>query len=803
MKAYTKNTLRDITKSKSRFFSIFVIVALGVAFFAGLRATSPNMKLTADQYLDNQNVFDIMVMSTSGMTEDDVEKLAEIDGVKNVYTSFTFDAFASTGDNRKAVKVHSLEDVNKPRLIEGELPKKEDEIVAEESYLRRNSLEIGDSIELETETGTETFIITGIVESPLYMNRTQRGTNSLGTGTTEAFFFVTPSAAKGLVLPDIPNIPTVYTEIYVTVEDAKAANTFEDEYRDIVDPVMTRIEELNDDWIVLDRTSNAGIVTFGEEAEKIGAIGTTFPLIFFVVATMVCLTSMTRMVEEQRTQIGTFKALGYSKGAIVSHYLIYALLASVGGSIVGILIGMPLFPTVIFNAYSAMYDVPDLVTKYHMDLIISSSAAAILCTALAAVLACLKELIAVPAVLMRPKPPKMGKRIVLERVPFVWNRLSFIWKVTMRNLFRYKSRFIMTIVGIAACTGLLVTGFGLRSSISAITSLQYENIFTYDMEGTFTNSLLLEDVEMKREQLESNEQVERVLITYSKNSTATNGSGEGTSHDAYVFVPENYSEIADFIHLNDNGEELKIPEQGAIITKKLAQLLEVEEGDTILVDVDGDEVEIEVIAVTEQYVNHYIYMSMEYFETLFGEEVTFNGFLALLQDMDDTTRDELAEELITTDEISRLTFVADTKEDIASSIDSIDAAVVVLIVSAAALAFVVMYNLISININERKRELATTKVLGFYDKEVAAYVYRESILLSIIGTLVGLVFGVALTRYVLATAETDNLLFPRIISIPDFIYAGVMTLLFAGLVNLVMYQTLKKIDMIESLKSTE
>lgn len=804
MNAYFKNIFRTMAQSKSRFLSILIISALGVAFFAGIRAASPNMKESADQYLREQNAFDIKVMSPTGLTKEDAEKIEEIANVRNVYPSYTVDAYAQIGDERKAVRLHSLEEVNQVVLLDGRLPENSDEVVAEDRYLSKNNLEIGDKVTLSTTLATKEMTIVGTISNPLYMNRSQRGPNTLGTGTTEAFFFADSDVVKQMAVPDIPGMPSVFTEIYVTIDNPNNENMYSDRYKDLIRPIKRKIEQLNDDWIVLDRTSNVGMVTFGEDAEKIAAIGDTFPLIFFLVATMVCLTAMTRMVEEQRIQIGTFKALGYGKMAIVFHYLIYAFLASALGSIIGVWIGMPLFPSIIFNAYSAMYDLPKFITAYHPDLILTSAAVAIFCTLLATVLACIKELHSVPAELMRPKPPKMGKRILLERIPFFWNRLSFIGKITMRNLFRYKKRFLMTIFGIAACTGLILTGFGLLTSVNSITDLQYGKIFLYNISGTLAGNLTEEQADEKREVLQENEHVADTLMTFNMNSTITSENAQGQSQRAYVLVPESKQEINHFIHLyNDTNAYLTLSDDGVILTRKLAKMMKVEPGDTIHINLNNTTVQAKVAGVTNHYVLHYVYMSKAYYEKLFDETVMYNSFLSFLEHMKDTTEDEVAQQLIAHDGVSQVNFSSVATYTLTQSMDTFGIVVVVLIVSAGLLAFVVMYNLTSININERQREIATIKVLGFYDGEVASYIYRENILLSIIGTVVGLFFGVFMTNYVLTTAEPDTILFPGIISPLDFTVAAVLTLIFAGIVNLVMYKTLKDIDMIESLKSAE
>lgn len=809
-RAYRKNILKDITTSKSRFLSIFIIVAIGVSFFAGVRATSPDMKITADKYLDDSNASDLDIYSATGFKKSDIEKVENTDGVEKVYAGYTFDALAVNGESEIPIKVHSLkigeETVNNPILVDGRLPENNEETVTEKRFLEKEGLKIGSSIELKTKNEVKKFKIVGTVNSSLYMNKSQRGNNSLGNGTTQAFFHIDEETAYELAIPKMPNIPgleveKIYNELSVIVKDAKAENYFTDKYNDIVNQVKEKIKDINKDWYVLGRDTNIGIRGFSDDSERIGAIGKVFPLIFFLVATLVCLTSMTRMVEEQRTQIGTFKALGYGKGSIIFHYFIYSFLASIGGSVLGVLVGFRLFPNVIFNAYRIMYEIPDIISPFNVELAVTSTIVAVLCTTLAAIFACAKELIAVPAVLMRPRTPKAGKRILLERVGFIWGRMSFTSKVTARNILRYKKRFFMTIIGISGCTALLVTGFGLKNSIMSITDKQFNEIYKYDMIVQLKSEIEESKFLDFKEDLKDYKTLDNTLMIFQKNIETTNEKDKEI--DSYLFIPENKSEIQNFIKLAHNDEDIELPSDGVVITEKLSKLLEVSKGDNIEIKLNDKKVKVKISGITEHYVMNYIYMSPEYYKELFDVPVKYNGFMGTTTDKSKDGGNFLSKDLMKNTDIGSVSFITNTSEHFKQTMGSIDSVVVVLIVSAAALAFVVMYNLTNINISERIRELATIKVLGFYDSEVAAYVYRENVVLSIIGTILGLFLGIGLHRYVVVTAEIDMVMFVRTIKAIDFVHSAILTIVFSGLVNIVMYRRLKKIDMVESLKSAE
>lgn len=564
-------------------------------------------------------------------------------------------------------------------------------------------------------------------------------------------------------------------------------------------------EKLNDikkpDWYVLGRSANVGYETYRQDSDRLDNIGKAFPLIFFLVASLVSLTTMTRMVQEKRVEIGTFKALGYSRAAIVSHYLIYSLSASVIGSLIGISVGFRLFPPLIMNAYGSLYAIPDLVAPFNTKVALQASLVAILFTATAAVASTLEELREVPASLMRPKPPKSGKKIWLERVDFIWKRLSFTKKVTARNIFRYKQRLFMTVIGIAACTGLMITGFGLKEGIIGATEAQFSNIYSYDMQGTLKKEVNEDDKNDIKEKAVKDSNIKSILFTYSKNSSVKVGNSK--SQDAYVVVPEDKDLLNSYINLTMKGKELKLSDEGVILTQKLSKLIGKKVGDNIEININNKVVKAKVSAVTEHYIQHYIYMSPAYYQEITGSSMNFNSFYGLLKNTSEADGNNTSNALKGINSINSVGFKSNVHVDYNKSINSINSVVLVLIVSAGVLAFVVIYNLTNINISERRRELATIKLLGFYDHELAAYVYRENMILTIIGSLTGILVGILLNKFIITAAETNIIMFSQKISPIYFLYSVLLTILFSVVVNLAMYKRFDKIDMIESLKSAE
>lgn len=569
--------------------------------------------------------------------------------------------------------------------------------------------------------------------------------------------------------------------------------------------IIKNKEKLKDikltEWYVLGRSTNIGYETYRQDSDRIDNIGKAFPLIFFLVAALVSLTTMTRMVQEKRTEIGTFKALGYSSSSIVAHYLIYSLSASLIGSIIGISFGFKLFPPLIMNAYTSLYTIPEKIAIFNIELALQASLIAIIFTTIAAVFAALSELREVPASLMRPKPPKSGKSILLERVTFLWNRLSFTSKVTARNIFRYKQRFFMTVIGIAACTGLMITGFGLKEGITGAMDKQFSHIYIYDMQVTLNKNIDNTKKSDIQDKIMKDNNIEKILFSYSKNSSIKIENNE--NEDAYLIVPEKQEEFNSFVNLNSRGRAIKFEDNSVIITEKLAKLIDKKIGDNIEISINDKTIKTKITAITEQYLQHYIYMSPVVYKKIIDETLEFNNFYGLLKSVSEESEDKTSKLLTSIDSIGSVSFKNNARYDLNSSINSINSVVLVLIISAGVLAFVVIYNLTNININERQRELATIKLLGFYNNELAAYVYRENIVLTIIGSLLGIAFGIFLNNFVVTTAETNIMMFLRKVDWIYFLYSIILTIIFSVIVNLAMYGRFDNINMIESLKSAE
>ncbi len=599
-----------------------------------------------------------------------------------------------------------------------------------------------------------------------------------------------------------------------TLEDAKAEyeegkKEAEDEIADGEAKIADAEEELAEiedpKWYVYDRSNLPEHDGYGENADRMRAIGKVFPVIFFLVAALISLTSMTRMVEEQRTQIGTMKALGYSKWAIVSKYLGYALLATAGGSIIGLLIGEKVLPFIIIYAYGIMYQhIPEILVPYDWAYAIEASIAAVACTMFATVFSCYRELGEQPAALMRPPAPKIGKRVLLEYVGFIWKRLNFTWKSTIRNLMRYKKRFFMTIFGIGGCMALMLVGYGIRDSVFEIADIQYTEIQTYDGNLILKENLSEDEHQELTDSLEQNQDITRFMDAYMKNLVLTK---DGHERETYVMVLGQPKDSEKYVHFHDRKtkEAYELSDDGAIISEKTAKLLNAKVGDTISVkDENEGNKDIVIQNICENYMGHYLYMTPKYYEKVYGEKPEYNTVLFSVQDSYTRQQmEEAGEKILERDEVLSLSYMKDIEKRLNDMLKSLNLVIIVLIVSAGMLAFVVLYNLNTINIAERKRELATLRVLGFYNPEVAAYVYRENILLTLIGTIVGAGLGKILHLFIIETVEVPAAMFGRIINLPSYIYSFLFTILFSMIVNGVMYFKLRKIDMVESLKSIE
>lgn len=565
-----------------------------------------------------------------------------------------------------------------------------------------------------------------------------------------------------------------------------------------------QLKELEDSkYYFFTREENPGYAEFKDVVERLASISSVFPLVFFVVAVLICLTTMTRMVEENRTEIGTLKALGYTNIEIAKKYIIYAAAASIVGGIIGIFVGFNLFPKVIILAYSTQYVMPTIGTRYYATYILEALLISNLCT-IGAVLVVLKvDLASNPSILMRPKAPKVGKKIFLERIKPVWKRLNFNQKVTCRNLFRYKQRMIMTVFGIAACAAMIITGFGLQDSINDMMEKQFDKLWNYDAIVIFGESPTKESSQQYETLLSSMNAYEGSLNMYQEMVSFSKETMNKQS--VALYVPENTDKLAQYILLNDrvSGEVYELNNDGAIINEKLARLLDVSEGDEITFTADEKQTyTVKVAHIIESYLSHGLYLSPEYYETIFGKTPAYNSQYLKL-DLSEGGSDEIASTLMSADKVINVTMMGDLTSTSTEVMGNLNVVVIILIVAAGGLAFVVLYNLNNINVSERIRELSTIKVLGFYDAEVSMYIFRENTILTMLGILFGMGFGKILHGFVLVTAEADSMMFSPNVYPRSYIYAALLTILFSVIVMVFMHRKLKKINMIDALKSTE
>lgn len=590
-------------------------------------------------------------------------------------------------------------------------------------------------------------------------------------------------------------------------QKAQAEAQLADAYEEILD-AQDQINAVEaPEWILQSRSTDTTLASFEQDADRVDAVAAVFPAFFFLVAALVCLTTMTRMVEEQRTQLGILKALGYRNGVIVSKFLIFAVVTTLSGAVVGLSVGFVVFPKVIWAAYSMMYAAPDVQTPVDWGLAAIATALFLIATLGASWFACRRELKTVPAGLIRPKAPKSGKRVLLERVTPVWKRLSFTKKLTVRNIFRDKKRFFMTVIGVAGCTALVLTGFGLKDSIGGLADKQFDNISHYDLSVILSN-VYDEDAPTERQErlrstLDEDANVEESLLYMQQEVTA---SADGASMDVYLFVPQDAGAVDSFITLRERGSgtPVSLSDGGAVITEKMASELSLSVGDTVSVAAgDGAARDVTVAGITENYIYHYIYLTPDAYREIFEEDPAYQLLYVKLADTSDEAETALAGKLLENSEVMSLSFTDSLRETIDDTFNRLNLIVFVLIVCASLLAFVVLYNLNNINITERVREIATIKVLGFYDREVDAYIFRENIILTLIGTAVGTLLGVLLHQFVVHVAEVNYVMFSREIYPLSYVWAVLLTVLFAVLVQIVMHRRLSKITMVESLKSVE
>lgn len=829
-----KNLLREIKRTFTKFLSIFAICALGVAFFAGIRATSPDMKEAGDRLYNTYNLSDISVISTSGLTADNIRDFESIEGIQAVRASLFVDAMArGTGEKEKNLRLYSMPiklkseyaplidlipdygidtspeyEMNGVEIVSGRMPLNDTETALD--YTLEGSLvkQLGDEITLTTSGGTVTLRVVGFIRSPMYISMFERGTSSIGNGTSDGFAYASGNAISslGTKLPVMSLLNTYYTRADIVISGKEGLSAYSDEYEALVNEVTDRIDDYastqSGTWYIQDRSGNPGYSDYSENTDRIAAVGDVFPLIFFIVAALVCLTTMTRMVEEQRIEMGTMKALGYGGWQIAMKYAVYAMSACISGGVVGAIIGFKLFPYVIMKGYSIMYYLGKLETPYRADIAFMAIAAMAVCTAAATFSACYASLKEVPATLMRPKAPKAGRRVLLEKIPFIWKKLSFTSKVTVRNLFRYKKRFFMSVIGIAGSGALLVTAFGLNDSIFGIIEKQFGDIWQMDVQAYVYEAMPLADMQELLGKNPANDDFDSVMFCLDSQMECKNGGRSQSG--VHLLGVESAESMGGRVSLHNGGTPVTLDDSGVVVTAKLAETLSIKAGDEINMRTGGEDHLMRVIGVADNYVYHYVYITAAYYETVFGKAMLYNGFMGNLKDgLTDETMDAMSTQLLSDSRMYTVRTIGSIYDSVWDSLSILNYVVLVLILGSGMLTFVVMLNLTNINIGERMRELATLRVLGFYDKEMYAYIFRENNALSVIGAFVGLVFGKIMHLFVIRTCEVDMVMFVRSAKPLSYVYAFALTIVFSLIVNLLMRPKVRAIDMVESLKSAE
>lgn len=829
-----KNLLVEIRRTGTRFLSIFAICALGAAFFSGLRATGPDMQESCDALFKEYNLSDITVMSSVGLTQENIEDLREIPGVEAVAPGIYVDAMLTYEEEEYNVRLYSMPikeqasktgsllsmlssyeidpdpeyETNTLMIVEGRLPLDETEVVLDSLLMESSSIKVGDYISFYNNAGSIQLRVVGFVFSPKYVGIFERGKSTIGNGSSDAFAYASGNALGRLSskTPLLNLLGTTYIQADIVIENSSTYSAFSKEYQDLVNTVIDCIKaygaEQNGTWYVEDRTANPGYSDYKSNTERIAAVADVFPLLFFVVAALVSLTTMTRMVEEQRIEMGTLKALGYGRGAIMGKYFYYAMFACVTGSLLGCVIGFWLFPTVILSAYGTMYRIPNIATPFRSDIALGCTLASMACISLATVAASVAALREVPATLMRPKAPKPGKRVLLEYVGFIWKRLKFNSKVTLRNLFRYKKRFFMCLIGIAGSCSLLVTGLGINDSIFGITERQFSHVWNMDLWAYAYDSMDGEEIL----DLATNNEAAQYYESYAycMNSACDAEVKDTRISSVYIMGVESAELLEGKINFLSNGVPCTLTDEGAIITYKLAEVLGLSPGDSLTILHDGTSYTVYITAVVENYVRHYVYMTKTYYQQVFGEEMEYNSFLINLRDgVDDAQVETIIRTLLQDSRMYTVVTLESFMEDMNNVLGVLNYIVLVLVVGSALLTLVVMMNLTNINIEERKRELATLRVLGFLDREMYDYMFRENNLLALIGAAAGLVLGKFVHSFVIKTCEVDLVMFVRTADPMSFVYAFALTIVFSLFVNLLMRRKVRSVNMVESLKSAE
>lgn len=824
MKALKKSTLREIRSSIGRFIAIFAICALGVGFFSGLSITQASMLKTGNEYIKTHSMYDFKLLSTIGFSEGCEEKLLCEDGIAYAEGAHERDALMTFEGNDSAAAVKSItENINTPSVTHGRLPLTSDECIADGRWF--NEDDIGKKLKLSEANDSDTlsafsareFTVVGIANSVCYLNY-ERGSTTIGNGSLGYFVYVNSSAfdedCYSAVYVKLSGDEFIYSDEYDEKVDSYKDNLeslgeelAEDRLNSIakkaaedagVSAVPDAVDSIRDSLgtanvFILSRNENIGYVCYENDSAIVAGISKVFPVFFFLVAALVCSTTMTRMVEEERTQIGTLKALGFSSGAVAAKYMFYSGSAAVSGAVIGYFIGCNVFPAVIWKVYGIMYGFADIMIAYSLPLFIISMCVALLCSAGTAYVACRRSLILRPAELIRPKSPKNGKRIIFERITFLWNRLGFLTKVSFRNIFRYKSRMIMMILGVGGCSALLVTGFGINDSIKNIVDFQFDDIMTYSYSVTFSEDMTEHEAEFISKYSDS---IDDALFLH---SVDTEIKSDTLSDSATLIAAD--GDVSKFIDLHSGKNEISYPEKGsAVLSNALAEKLGVSIGDTVtLTDSEQREVVLEISGICDNYVYDYVYVSVSSLGDPWNTDASKKTAYIICPD----APHESAAAVAADDNVLSVRINDDLRDNVSRMMSSLNYIIILLSACAAALAFIVIYNLTNINITERLREISTIKVLGFRRGEIYAYVFRENFSLSLAGAAAGLIMGCALHAYVMSCIKVDMVSFDTRIAPLSFLISFVMTLVFAAAVNFAMFKKLDGINMAESLKSAD
>ncbi len=829
-----KLTRRSIKSSFGRFLAILLIVTLSVGFFSGLKITKSAMAQTCHDYLSNQNFFDFRLLSTIGFTEDDVKTFQSDSAVGLAEGGKSVDALLKFNEKTAAYKLIAMPKyINNPALVSGEMPSADNECLVDARVFDADC--IGKTIELSGENGkdifdtvkTTAYTIVGTASSPLYLGN-NRGTANIGSGTLTGFVYIQPENFTGKYFTDLyltlsekaPAYSSDYdkliqqqkghiSELFQSAVENRAYSTLGVSKDDLsllaamygvsTDELEAELRKQMDfedpTTYILTREENLGYLSFESDTSIISGIANILPIFFILIAMLVCITTMTRMVDEERTQIGVLKAMGYGNGTITGKYLFYSGIATVIGWLIGFFGGTFGIPKIFWFAYSSLYDFAPIKYVFNISLAVSTLGVALIGILGSALISCFRELYSNPAVLIRPLPAASGKRILLERFKPFWKRLSFLKKVTLRNMFRYKKRLFMMLIGVSCCAGLVLTAFGVRDSMVEIASLQYDNVQKYQMEATYSNEKAFNDItavsELKdyitcqelRVEISNEDSTMRAINYYSFNDT---------------------SRLSDFWSFKNGKETVAFPQadisaKPVIISKGIADNLSLSTGDSIIIkNNDNKAIEATVSGIFDNYVDNFVLIASESQPSAFAEwkenTILFHT---------DAESEALAEKLMNIPGVTAVNQLSDTRHSVDIALNSLNYIIWLIVAFSGVLEFVVIFNLTNINIAERRREIATVQVLGFYPKEQNSYVLRENLVLSIISSFIGLPLGMLFHSAVMKLIVIDRITFAVSIKQTSFVVAIICTILFAMLVNQFMKRRIDKIPMAESLKAVE